>query len=494
MNRASIRSGEKRARSHEMMRPFRTAIRTLGAACLLLGIVAVLHEASPSARLVAERATDNPHIGLSNPTAATDPTDIFGAETLPAFTTNRLPSDLSSLALPGIVSPKSADGPIARAGKDSAHFWNAAQTAPEPDRGPIVQIGPPLVDSDSPKAVRPHASVGELSSSAAPLLTRTYRPTSMSAVSLERLVRPLLTARGGAVAATAGSSLPNDRLTAAGASRSTADAESADGPGVLIVSDRPDAIGRIDALCHDLESMSPSIAIDLVVVSVLPAASRHVPWDRWRNSFGIVEADLPSVLNQIRGLGRATVRASSQLQGISGSWTELEWREQSVAPGSSRPASDSAERETGPVTSMPISSTPAATLITTLRVRPSSQSDGAIRIEVRAQSSRLEDHAHGERDQVVTVRFNTEVLLREGATGVINLFVDEPSNTGSAPAGPMDPAAAALVIPGGLIIPAAKIVPQPEQREQTLLLLMPRIAGPPRPTGKVAASKTHNPA
>jgi hypothetical protein len=318
----------------------------------------------------------------------------------------------------------------------------------------------------------------------------------MSAVSLERLVRPLLTAGGGAVAATAGAPLPADHLPAADVSRSTTDAVSADGPGVLIVSDRPEAIGRIDALCHDLESMSPRIAIDLVVVSAVPGAGRQLPWDQWRNSFGIVDSDLPLVLNQIRDFGLTTLRARSQLQAISGTWTELEWSAQSVAPGSS--PSDSADSEdhekTGPVASTPVRSLPAATPITTLHVRPSSQSDGTIRIEVRAQSSRLEDHTHAERPQLVTVRFNTEVVLREGATGVINLFVDEPFNTGFAPASPTDPAAAALVIPGGPIIPAAKIVPQLEQREQTLLLLMPRIAGHSRPPGKVAASKARNPA
>jgi hypothetical protein len=86
------------------------------------------------------------------------------------------------------------------------------------------------------------------------------------------------------------------------------------------------------------------------------------------------------------------------------------------------------------------------------------------------------------------------VQLREGVTGVINLFVDEPLDMRSASTSAVDAAAAALAISGGPLIPAARIVPQPGQREQTLLLLMPRIAASPRPTGKIAASRAHDPA
>jgi hypothetical protein len=85
-------------------------------------------------------------------------------------------------------------------------------------------------------------------------------------------------------------------------------------------------------------------------------------------------------------------------------------------------------------------------------------------------------------------------VLREGATGVINLFVDEPVNAGSAPTNPVDAAAAPLTKPGGPLIPAAKIVPQPGQREQTLLLLMPRIARSGQSAGRIAGSSSHDPA
>jgi hypothetical protein len=316
----------------------------------------------------------------------------------------------------------------------------------------------------------------------------------MSAVSLERLVRPLLTARGEAIAANAGSAVAKETAHAAGSAATIVDAESADRPGVLFVSDRPEAIGRVDALCHDLESTSPRIAIDLVVLSVLPTTGRQLPWDQWRNSFGSVDSDLPSVFNQIRGLGHTTLRANSQLQTISGAWAELEWSEQNIVPGNNRPdTDDSADRDPANARSVSVSK-PGAPAVTTLRIRPSSQSEGAIRIEVRAQSSQVDDRTRPERPQLVTVRFNTEVVLREGATGVINLFVDEPVNSGSASTSRINAAAAALVMPGGPLIPAAKIVPQPGQREQTLLLLMPRIARSGQSAGRIAGSSAHDPA
>lgn len=307
-------------------------------------------------------------------------------------------------------------------------------------------------------------------------------------------MRPLLTAHGEAIAANAGSAVGKEPAQAAGSAATIVDAESLDRPGVLIVSDRPEAIGRVDALCHDLESTSPRIAVDLIVLSVVPATGRQLPWDQWRNSFGIVDSDLPSVFNQIRGLGHTTLRASSQLQATSGAWAELEWNEQNLVTGSNRPdAVDTSGSDAANARSISVSK-PGASAVTTLRIRPSSQSGGAIRIDVRAQSSQVNDHMRPEHPQLVTVRFNTEVVLHEGATGIINLFVDEPLDRGSAPTNPVDATAAAVIKRGGPSIPAAKIVPQPGQREQTLLLLMPRIASPPRPTGKVAASKAHDPA
>jgi len=203
---------------------------------------------------------------------------------------------------------------------------------------------------------------------------------------------------------------------------------------------------------------------------------------------------LPTVFNQIRGLGHTTLRASSQLQAISGAWAELEWSEQNIVPASNRPdTDDTADRDPANARSISVSK-PGAPAVTTLRIRPSSQSEGAIRIEVRAQSSQVDDHTRPERPQLVTVRFNTEVVLHEGATGIINLFVDEPLDMRSAPTIQVDAAAAALAISGRPSIPAAKIVPQPGRREQTLLLLMPRFVRSRQSAGRIAGSSSHDPA
>jgi hypothetical protein len=485
-------SRTKRLKPNAAQRPFQTAIGAMTVGCILLGLVALLHEDSPIARLVAERAQDR----QSGRLAALPSASEIGATS--ALVARALPSSLRSSGPPnGAIDdvPTFWDQPVARSGNDVGHFWNAAQSVTQSDRGPIIQLGPLFDGKDSADADGSQARTSERAADPAPLVTRTYRPASMSAVSLERLVRPLLTPRGETIATNSDSSRPTDPPPAADQTRAITDAESAKAPGVLVVSDRPEAIGRVDALCHDLESMSPQIAIELVVVSVMPNTSRQLPWDQWRNSFGSVASDLPHVLSQIRRLGGATVRARSQLQGISGTWTELECSSQSLLPKSERSDSTgSADREAANVLSSPTPSAVVPSTVTTLRIRPSAQSGGTIRIELRAQSSHVEDHAQSERSQFVTVRFNTEVVLREGATGIVNLFVDEPFNSGSVPANPGGPAAAAFVIPGGPSIPLTQIVPQPAEREQTLLLLMPRIAGPPRGPGKIAVSKARNPA
>ncbi len=472
MAHSRFQTRPRRPTSQATPRPLRTAIGGLSVGSLLLAAVALMHDDAPVARLVAERVAE----------------------------ANKSRAMLRPIAPPDIVPPSIAPSPLvaaAAAGKSSAHIWNAAHVSPNADHGPTVQLGPPIVSRDPTYIDATHADTLRvpLNESAIdkPLMTRTYRPVLMSAVSLERLVRPLLSARGQMVASNAGASAVNtpvpvpavtQPLPAAAAAEST--------PGVLIVSDRAEAIGRIDALCHDLESMSPRIAVDLVVVNVVPTRGEQLPWEQWRNSFGTVESDLPSVLRQIRGLCRATVCTRSQLQGLGGTWTELAWSEQNVV-GSPRSEAAAAEEEDREPLTSPVNNPAGATALTTLRVRPSVQPDGAIRLEVRAQSGRIENRGQSQHPQLVSVRFNTEVVLHEGATGVVNLFVDEPGNGSAAASTPIGAATATLVIPGGSLLPAAKIVPQPGQREQTLLLLMPRIVRPARP-GKIAISQPRNPA
>jgi hypothetical protein len=457
------------------VRPLRTAIGALGVGSLLLAAVALMHDDAPVARLVAERVAEvNKHRGMLRPTAP----DIVP------------PSIAQSPSVAGVSRTENSTRPSAA--KVSAHFWNAAQVSPNAKQGSMVQLDPPVVSRDATDADNSRAPLNKSAIDSTPLMTRTYRPVLMSAVSLERLVRPLLTARGQMVASNAAASAVSTPVPVPAVTQSLPAAATAESTllGVLVVSDRPEAIGRIDALCRDLESMSPRIAIDLVVVSVVPTSGERLPWEQWRNSFGTVESDLPSVLKQIRCLGRATVCTRSQLQGLGGTWTELSWSEQSVA-GSPRIDAAAPDEEDREPPTPPVNNTAGATALTTLHVRPSIQPDGAIRLEVRAQSGRIENRGQPQHPQLVSVRFNTEVVLHEGATGVVNLFVDEPGpSTASASIGS---ATATLMIPGGSLLPAAKIVPQPGQREQTLLLLMPRIVRPARP-GKIAISKPRDPA
>jgi hypothetical protein len=464
MAQTSARPRATQLTSRSTMPLFQTAINALTAGCLLLGIVAFLHEESPVSRFVTERGVDGQSDVPAQPNA-----DRLGA-------IEAIASHSAQRSSAGDVG-QNADHSSARSGENSSRFWNASQSASVSSGGPAIHLGPLFGLGDSTRQAPSRAAVNEFSSGPDSLVRRAYRPTSMSVASLERLVRPLLSARGATVATSTDSTHASDSpLPVHGVS----EIAGADPPGVLIVSDRPEAIGRIDALCQDLESTSPRIAIDLAVVSILPDGGRSLPWNQWRDSFGIIDSDLPVVLNQVRGMGRAIVRASSQLQAMSGTWAELECVAQAAGPASS-PNESAAVVNTGVTT-------------TTLHIRPSRQSDGDIRIEVRAQSSRLEDHAPAERPQLVTVRFNTEVVLRDGATGVVNLFVDQPLDAGSAEPGSNNRAVAAPIAPGGVAIPATKILPQPGKREQTLLLLMPRIASSPTAPGKIAASHGRDPA
>jgi hypothetical protein len=432
--------------SHEIARPFRTAIGALGLGCVLLLTLAFLHEDSPYARLVADRTGDQvPEVpGLPNRDVRT----TMGDE--PRDTTTSW---------------------VAESEQDATHFWNASHAGPQGDHGPKIQIGPLVVGKDSPFDEGSSPQASQPGGKPPALVMRTYRPIAISVASLERLIRPLLTSHGGIAAANSYAPIQREPAAPNTCAQEATDSHVSDPLGVLVVSDRPEAIRRIDALCHDLESLTPRIAIDLMVINVSFDAGQHLPVDQWRNEFGIIEADLLNVVNQVRGTGRVTLRASSQLQAISGTWAELELNERSVAPATSEPTPSTA---------------------TTLRVRPTAQPEGAIRLELHANSSRPEEHGHGERHQQVTVRFNTEILLRDGTTGILNLFVDDLSAAASAPTAPFDRGAAAIVIPRSLSALAAKIVPQPSPREHTLLLLMPRIVHPRQP-GKIAGSQPHTP-
>jgi hypothetical protein len=474
-------------RSQSTTRPFATAIRALAAGCVLIGIAALLHDRSPMARLLAERGAPVDHKGRMGP-----------ANALPISNARAIAGDTlsapASSAARGTVSDSTAESSDLgeRPRGNAQHFWNASQSTAK--GGPAIRLGTPMADENSFDRGKSRSSIGDEPGDRSPLVTRTYRPVSMSAASLERLVRPLLTARGQTIAANGCSSVPNSVASPAERSAAVSDANSAEPSGALIVTDRPEAIGRIDALCSDLESASPRIAIDLAVANVVPAAGSLLPSDQWRNSFGIVDGDLSSVLKQIGALGRTKLSESRQLQAINGAWIELEWSATSVnSPVSLPRAADLGETETERPATSPALSPTSPTALTTLRLRPTVQSDGAIRVEVRAQSSRVEARSHNDRPQLVTVRFNTQVVLREGATGVIHLFVDKPFDARTASRAPNNSAGAALVIPGGPTIPAAQILPQPGASEQTLLLLMPRIAIAAPAVGRIAHSNSRDP-
>ncbi len=172
MDNVRVRPRTRRRRSHTSTRPFRAAMRAMALGSLVLGIVALLHEDSPVARLLAERTTDeqNSHLPIAPDLGLIAPQQV-----------------------PTVNRPRSVASPDARPGKDSGRYWNASHT--RRDGRAAIQLGP-LEDGASTSEGIPRAPIAGAAAHLGPVVTRTYRPTSMSAVSLERLVRPLLTARG----------------------------------------------------------------------------------------------------------------------------------------------------------------------------------------------------------------------------------------------------------------------------------------------------------
>ena len=176
-------------RSQPTTRPFATAIRALAAGCVLVGIAALLHDRSPMARLLAERGASVDRNGRMNPANASPRNNAWAiaGDTLSATASSAARGTVSDAA------PESSDlGERPR--RNAQHFWNASQSTAK--GGPAIRLGTPLADENSFDRGKSRSSIGDEPGDRSPLVTRTYRPNSMSAASLERLVRPLLTARG----------------------------------------------------------------------------------------------------------------------------------------------------------------------------------------------------------------------------------------------------------------------------------------------------------
>jgi type II/III secretion system protein len=405
-----------------MIPAFRTAIWSLGSGCILIAAVGFSSDALRHEPLVAEidaTATDSE---LGNPVEIAR--DHFVADMAP---TNP----------PSIQFEKSAEAAadVSSSTARSPIFQNASLNSgmrvsglPGTRNMPLVTIKPDERPVSPPNQPTPPEQRVRADARDKPehLVTRIYRPMTITVTDLERLIRPLLTPGIGTAVSNRGAFPVED------SDDTTVDA--------LLVRDRQQVLSQIDAVYADLEAAPKRIVIDAVLADVALPDSVGPGWQLRESEFGVVKAEPHTVVDSLRSLGSVTVIATNQLQIVDRQWGQLEWTERATPP------------------SPGLESTPR--LATKIRIRPSVLANGGIRLEVHPTSSRLKE-AGRPNPQLATVAFTTDVALRSGATAII-------AGSGDERIANAEPTfSAAKIVPN--------IHPQPSIRHETILLLMPRI-------------------
>jgi type II secretory pathway component GspD/PulD (secretin) len=194
------------------------------------------------------------------------------------------------------------------------------------------------------------------------------------------------------------------------------------------------------------------VVIDALIADVALSDSTPPGWELEKSRFGVVDAEPRSVLNSLRGNSRVHVIATNQLQVIDRQWASLEWTQGGSQPPESRSADTGASLH----------------LATSFRLRPSILPGGLVRLEIHPTSSRRTQGV-SPRPEVATLTFTTDLVLHSGATALISGTFDERMPESEIPA------VSAKNTPRPADAP--KIEPQPGVRRQTVLLLMPRVAG-----------------
>lgn len=205
---------------------------------------------------------------------------------------------------------------------------------------------------------------------------------------------------------------------------------------------------------HNTDSTS-RVVIDVLIVDVTIRDSVASGTDVPRSQFGVVEESPWAVVNSLRSIGRTRVIAANRMHVVNGEWTGLEWTER----GCEIPAACKNQIERA----------------TKVRIRPLILIDGRVRLELHPESSRMKPGTRSDRNEVVTMTFTTDVILKEGATAVISGFVEErPADVEGvivnfkAPRAQVESRLPSKGIP--------KIQPQQAAiRRETILLAMPHI-------------------
>jgi hypothetical protein len=415
-----------------MIASFRSAILALGSGSLLVAATALSRDGLPKrplfneaqqsaarpesqgpARIVGNTLADDGEPSTPRSSRA----DLSRSDERPNDKTSKRPAP----------APTAVKSPV---------FQNASLRSAVPFGAPRVVLKPQerlLATLDS----GPLAAATRSESATPGLITRIYHPQTTSIADLARLIRPLLTPGVGTAVANPEASLADENHH----------------PSVLIVRDRAEIVSQVDAIVADLEAAPKRIVIDALIADMALPDSVAPGWEIDQSHNGVIDAPPRTALNSLRVLGRARVIATNQLQVIDRQWASLEWTEGALPPAENGSAD-----------------APASALrqATRFRVRPSILADGLIRLEVHPTCSRRKEGIPG-RPEVTTVTFTTDLVLHAGTTVLIAGSSDErmPEN---------EP----LVVPAKSASRAAdfpKIEPRPAIRRQTVLLLMPRIAG-----------------
>ncbi len=456
-----------------MIASFRAAIFALGSGSLLVAATALSRDALPTHRLSA--ATD-PGVAQSesqSPARIVREAMADEAEPAPPSTATAAPLTVSSSEQCPTGAAAQTPTPEPASGKSTPFQNDALRSAPPPEATtdqPTSSIStktaalPAETTRTVSSVTRPVVVLkplerllasldNRLTTSAPPadratgdLVTRIYHPITTSVADLQRLIRPLLTPGVGTLVANADSS------TTDGPSSDSPPADGTSGPVVVIVRDRAEVVSQIDAIYADLEAAPKRVVIDALIADVALSDSIPPGWELEKSRFGVIEAEPRAVLNSLRGTGRVQIIATNQLQVIDRQWASLEWSQGASQPSESR--SDDAGA--------------SLHLATSFRLRPSILPGGLVRLEIHPTSSRRTEGV-SPRPEVATLTFTTDLVLHSGATALISGTIDERMPESEPPAVSANSSSRAADAP--------KIEPLPGVRRQTVLLLMPRVAG-----------------
>jgi hypothetical protein len=378
-----------------MTGPFRSAIRPLVCGLVLLSLVAVARErirpgapgpedaiaAAPAGQIAGVRVDA---VAATPPRPA--PVSLAPAQNASLRRTNP-PVGAVELGAPRFEN--SSDWTTRRA-------WMAAPLDATPD-GPLA--GDRLSESarGSDTSASPAPSTTVLSDAdRLRLVSRVYRPNSISVAELAPLLRMILTPGVGT-------------LTAARSGRSADDEtlQPEREPDLLVVRDWPEVLRRVDAVFYEVDAAPRRIVIDAVIVSTAGnvdlkslARGREAGAAAGRSPWELCDGSPWNVIEQLRAAAAVRVLGSNQLHVRNRQWGQLEL----------------AQRDGG-----------RPGVRTKVRFRPRILADGNVRLELHPESTR--PRGEGGSAAVETIAFTSDIVLHEGLTALVPTLGSESSES-----------------------------------------------------------------